>query len=145
MSEHAAVLRRVTEAIVGAAIEVHRTLGPGLLEGAYEACLAHELALRGHSIERQRILPVTYKGVTVDHALRIDLIVDDAVIVELKAVSEVMPAHEAQLLTYLRLSGYDVGLLLNFHARLLRNGIRRMARAGANLPYSPPRTGARNI
>jgi len=115
----------VTDRIIGAAIEVHRALGPGLLESAHEACLAHELANRGATVVRQKALPVEYKGAIVDAGSRIDLIVDDAVIVEIKAVDKPAPIHEAQLLTYLRLSGNRVGLLINFNSRRVVDAIVR--------------------
>jgi GxxExxY protein len=115
----------VTERIIGAAIEVHRTLGPGLLESAYEECLGHELALRGVTFERQRPLPVEYKGIKLECCYRLDLLVENAVVVEIKAVSEIEPVHEAQLLTYLRLGGWKTGLLINFNVPVLKNGIRR--------------------
>ncbi|MBI3909745.1 MAG: GxxExxY protein [Armatimonadetes bacterium] len=117
--------RDITDAILGAAIEVHRALGPGLLESAYEECLCHELALRGISVERQVPLPVRYKGVLLDCAYRMDLVVEDAVVVELKCVEAILPVHEAQLLTYLRLSGKRVGLVVNFHEPVLKDGIVR--------------------
>lgn len=117
---------QLTEAIIGAAIEVHRELGPGLLESAYEECLCHELALRGLSFKRQVELPVVYKGIRLDCGYRIDLIVEDRVVVELKTVEKLLPVHEAQLLTYLRLSGKRVGLLINFYSPVLRNSIKRM-------------------
>ena len=116
---------KVTEAIIGAAIEVHRTLGPGLLESAYEECLCHELRLRGIPFERQRPLPVTYKGLDLECGYRLDLLVHDAVVVEIKAVEALQPIHEAQLLTYLKLGGWKVGLLINFNVPVLKNGIRR--------------------
>ena len=113
--------------VIGAAIEVHRQLGPGLLESAYEQCLCHELFLRKLKVERQVDLPVSYKGIQVDLGYRLDLVVDDALIVELKTVEQIMPIHEAQLLTYLKLSGKKIGLLLNFHSPTIRDGIKRMA------------------
>ena len=116
---------KVTEAIIGAAIEVHRTLGPGLLESTYEECLCHELRLRGIPFERQRPLPVTYKGLDLECGYRLDLLVHDAVVVEIKAVEALQPIHEAQLLTYLKLGGWTVGLLINFNVPFLKNGIRR--------------------
>ena len=116
----------VTEAISGAAIAVHKALGPGLLESTYEACLVYELVERGIALERQKSLPVDYRGVRIDCAYRIDLLVAGTVIVELKAVERILPIHEAQLLTYLRLSGHPVGLLLNFNVPLMKDGIRRM-------------------
>lgn len=116
----------VTEAIIGAAIEVHRELGPGLLESTYEACLAYELVERGLAVERQKNLPVQYRGMQLDCGYRIDLLVDSLVIVELKTVERLEPLHEAQLLSYLKLSGAPVGLLLNFNVTQLRRGIRRL-------------------
>lgn len=116
----------VTQAIIGAAIEVHRELGPGLLESAYEACLCEELRLRDISFRRQVELPVAYKGLRLDVGYRVDLIVAESVVVELKTVEKLLPVHEAQLLTYLRLTRLSVGLLINFHTDLLRNGIKRM-------------------
>ena len=115
----------ITEQIIGAAIEVHRVLGPGLLESAYEECLCHELRLRGISFERQRLLPVEYKGMTLDCNYRIDLLVGNTIVVEIKAVSDIEPIHEAQLPTYLRLGGWKTGLLINFNVPVLKNGIRR--------------------
>lgn len=116
----------ITETIIGAAIAVHQQLGPGLLESAYEACLAFELADRGLRYERQKELPVVYRGVRVDCGFRIDLLIEGMVVVELKAIDELQPIHEAQLLTYLRLSGCKVGLLMNFNVRYLKNGLRRL-------------------
>ena len=115
----------VTEQIIGAAIEVHRALGPGLLESAYEECLCHELRLRSLSFRRQVDLPVTYKDVRLDCGYRIDLIVQALVLVELKSVEKIHPIHEAQLLSYLRLSGLTTGLLLNFNVPVLKDGIIR--------------------
>ncbi|HEC36572.1 MAG TPA: GxxExxY protein, partial [Anaerolineae bacterium] len=109
-----------------AAIEVHRALGPGLLESAYEACLTFELAQRGLQVERQRPLPVVYQEVKLDCGYRLDLLVEEAVIVEVKAVDRLMPIHQAQLLSYLKLSGCKVGLLINFNVKVLKDGIRRM-------------------
>lgn len=115
----------ITEQIIGAAIEVHRALGPGLPESAYEKCLGRELVLRGLTFERQRPLPVEYKGVTLDCGYRLDLLVESEVVVEIKAISEIEPVHEAQLLTYLRLGGWKTGLLINCNVPVLKNGIRR--------------------
>ena len=115
----------ITEQIIGSAIEVHRVLGPGLLESAYEECLCHDLTLRGISFERQRPLPVEYKGIKLDCGYRLDLLVDKVVVVEIKAVSVIEPVHEAQLLTYLRIGGWKIGLLINFNVPVLKNGIRR--------------------
>jgi GxxExxY protein len=114
-----------TAAIIGAAIEVHRQLGPGLLESAYEQCLCHELHLRSLPFSCQVDLPVSYKGLQLDCGYKIDLIVGEEVIVELKSVERILPVHEAQLLTYLKLSGKKVGLLINFNSSLLAQGIIR--------------------
>jgi GxxExxY protein len=119
-------LNKLTEAIIGAAIAVHRELGPGLLESAYEACLAFELTDQGFYVEKQKELPVIYRGFQVDCGYRLDLLVEGKVIVELKAVEKLHPIHEAQLLSYLKLSGCKVGLLLNFNVRMLRDGLKRM-------------------
>lgn len=121
-----AQLNRITESIIGAAIDVHRGLGPGLLESAYEACLAFELAQRGLKVEQQKPLPVVYKDVKLDCGYRLDLLVEDAVIVEIKAVDRLAPIHKAQLLSYLKLTGCKVGLLLNFNVQVLKHGIRRV-------------------
>ena len=116
----------LTEEIIGAAIEVHRTLGPGLLESAYEECLCVELGLRGVRFKSQVELPLVYKDRRLDAGYRLDLIVNDEVVVELKSVDQLTALHQAQLLTYLRLGGYQTGLLLNFNVPVLRDGIRRM-------------------
>jgi GxxExxY protein len=115
----------ITEQIIGAAIEVHRVLGPGLLESAYEECLCHELILRGLSFEQQRPLPIVYKGIKLECGYRLDLLVADTVVVEIKAVSIIESIHEAQLLTYLRIGSWRVGLLLNFNVPVLKDGICR--------------------
>jgi GxxExxY protein len=117
---------RITEQIIGAAIEVHRALGPGLLESAYETCLAFELTRRGLKVERQKPLSLVYKQVELDCGYRLDLFVEDSVIVEIKAVDQLVPIHQAQLLSYLKLSDGKVGLLINFNVKLLKNGIRRV-------------------
>ncbi len=114
-----------TAPIIGAAIEVHRHLAPGLLESAYEECLCHELHLRGIEFKRQVEVPVLYKGLKLDCGYKLDLIVQDEVILELKAVERILPVHEAQLLTYLRLTGMHVGLVINFNVPLLTQGIIR--------------------
>lgn len=116
----------VAKQVVDAGLKVHRALGPGLLESVYEQCLAHELERRGHDVRRQLVLPVVYEGLTLELGYRLDLFVDDAVIVEVKAVEALSRLHEAQLLTYLRLSGRRLGLLMNFNVELLKNGIRRL-------------------
>jgi GxxExxY protein len=112
--------------VVDAAIRVHSALGPGLLESAYEACLAHELRRRGCRVFVQVPVPVVFEGLRIELGYRADMIVDDAVIVELKAIAKLEPIHKAQLLSYLKLGGYRVGLLINFHALYLKDGIKRM-------------------
>lgn len=116
----------LTGQIIGAAIEVHRELGPGLLESAYQACLARELSLRGLPFEQEKPLPVEYKGVRLDCGYRLDFIVAGKVVVELKAVEAIHKVNEAQLLTYLKLTGCRVGLLINFNVPVLKDGITRM-------------------
>ncbi len=120
----------ITRDIIKAAIEVHRILGPGLLESVYEACLTHELKKMGYQAERQIVLPVNYKGIQIDEGFRVDLWINRKVIIELKAVEKILPVHEAQLLTYMKLSDTSVGLILNFNEALLKNGIKRMALSG---------------
>ncbi len=115
----------ITEAIIKAAIEVHRALGPGLLESAYEECMAHELTLQNIPFERQIPLPITYKGRQLDCGYRLDLLVANGVVVEIKAIEALQPIHDAQLLTYLKLGGWKVGLLINFNVPLLKQGIKR--------------------
>jgi GxxExxY protein len=115
----------LTQAIIGAAIEVHRLLGPGLLESAYEECFCHELHLRKLNFERQRPIPVGYKTVKLESGYRLDLLVEAKVIVELKSVDALGPLHEAIILTYMRLSGHQLGLLINFNVPMLKDGIRR--------------------
>lgn len=119
-------VNKTTEAIIGAAIEVHRHLGPRLLESAYEECLCEELFLRKLPFKRQVVLPVVYKSKKLDIGYRIDLLVNDEVIVEIKTVESIMPIHEAQTLTYMRLGGWQVGLILNFNVTILKNGIKRL-------------------
>jgi GxxExxY protein len=119
-------LNRITQAIIGAAIEVHKHLGPGLLESAYEACTAFELAERGLLVEQQKPLPLLYKKVRLDCGYRLDLMVDEKVIVEIKAVDKLLPIHEAQLLSYLKLTRCKAGLLINFNVQKLVNGIIRV-------------------
>ena len=116
----------ITERVIAAAIAVHRELGPGLLESAYETCLSYELAERGLKIERQKGLPVHYRGERLDCGYRSDLLVEDRVVVEVKAVEKVEWIHHAQLLSYLKLSKCQVGLLINFNVRILKSGIRRL-------------------
>lgn len=112
--------------VIGLAIEVHRHLGPGLLESAYEDCLALEMRQAGMAFQRQMPLAITYKGMRLDGAYRLDFVVEGYLILEIKAVERLLPIHEAQLLTYLKLSGHKLGLLLNFNVPLLRDGIKRM-------------------
>jgi len=115
----------VARAIVDSAYRIHKTLGPGLLESAYESCFHIELSRRGLPFQSQLRLPITYEGIVVEPAYRLDLVVDNAVIVEIKATEKLMPVHEAQLLTYLKLTGLRVGLLINFNASLIKDGIKR--------------------
>lgn len=120
------VMNGLTEKIIGAAIEVHKALGPGLLESAYEGCLAHEFSLANVPFERQVPLPITYKSVQVDCGYRLDFLIENTVVLELKAVEALQPIHEAQLLTYLKLGGWPIGLLINFNVSVLKKGIKRM-------------------
>ena len=117
---------RLSHEVIGAAIEVHRALGPGLLESAYEECLAHELTLRRIGFERQVPLPIRYKGVHLDCGYRMDMVIQRGLVLELKAIERILPIHQVQLLTYLRLSGTWLGLLLNFHVPVLQRGIQRI-------------------
>ncbi len=119
-------LDSITRRIIGGAIEVHRRLGPGLLESAYEVCLAFELRQMGLVVEEQKPLPVIYREVKLDCGYRLDLVIEDSVVVEIKAVDQLAPIHVAQLLSYLRLSNKRVGLLINFHVRVLKNGLKRI-------------------
>lgn len=126
MLSRSGIKSELTERIIGLAIEVHRTLGPGLLESIYEHCLCQELAEAGVAFNRQVPLPVSYKGRPLDFSYRLDLVVEQSVVVEIKSVEQLLPLHQAQLLMYLKLSGIPTGLLLNFHTPVLREGIRRM-------------------
>lgn len=116
----------LTNTIIGAAIEVHQALGPGLLESAYETCLMYELRLRQLKIEHQKPLPIFYKDVSLDCGYRLDIVVENLVILEIKSVSSITEVHEAQLLSYLKMSDYKKGLLINFNVKLLKYGLRRM-------------------
>ena len=127
-------MNELTGKIIGAAIKVHQHLGPGLLESAYEACLAYELAKFGCFVERQKPLPIIYERVRLDCGYRLDFVIEKSIIVEIKAVEALLPIHVAQLVSYLRLSGLKVGLLLNFNVRILKDGIRRIVN---NFPESP--------
>jgi GxxExxY protein len=118
-------LNKLTEGIIGAAIEVHRTLGQGLLESAYQAALAYELQQRGYKVEQQKALPMLYKEIKLDAGYRLDLLVNDKVVLEIKSSDGFIPIHDAQTLSYLRLSGCRIGLLINFKVKLLKNGIKR--------------------
>ena len=118
-------INQLTHEVIGAAIEVHRKLGPGLLESAYKECLCRELILRGVPFERERALPLEYKGIRLECGYRVDLLVGGIVVVEIKAVEVLAPIHDAQLLTYLRIGGWRVGLLINFNVVVLKNGIHR--------------------
>ena len=118
----------LSKGIIAAAIEVHRALGPGLLESAYESCMAFELAELGFEVERQKALPIIYKGVHLDCGYRIDMLVEHKVVVEIKAVQALEAIHEAQLLSYLKLSGHQLGLLINFNVKLLKHGLKRLVR-----------------
>ena len=115
----------ITKEIISAAIEVHKQLGPGMLESAYEECLCYELSLRGLKVERQKPIPVVYKEIKLDCGYRADLLVENEVVVELKAQDVILPVHEAQILTYLRFANKKIGLLINFNVTVLKNGIRR--------------------
>jgi GxxExxY protein len=119
-------INKLSSEIIGAAIEVHKALGPGLLESAYEECLCHELILRDFETERQKPLPLSYKGKTLDCGYRMDLVVEHLIIVEIKSCEKFEPIHKAQLLTYLKLSNLNLGLLLNFNVPLMRDGIMRV-------------------
>ncbi|HEY8936045.1 MAG TPA: GxxExxY protein [Cyclobacteriaceae bacterium] len=121
------VENEIATKIIGCAIEVHRTLGPGLLESAYQRCLAFELINTGLSIEQEKPLPIIYKDVKLDHGYRLDLLVENKVVVELKTIEDFTDVHTAQVLTYLRLGNYKLGILINFHTTLLKNGIKRIA------------------
>lgn len=118
--------KELTEKVIGAAIEVHRQLGPGLLESAYEKCLCRELELRGLPFERQKAIPLEYKGVKLEQGYRMDIVVAKKIVLELKCVNAIAPVHEAQMLTYLRLSGLSIGLILNFYVPVMKAGIRRL-------------------
>jgi GxxExxY protein len=118
-------LNKLTEGIIGAAIEVHRNLGPGLLESAYQAALAYELNQRGYKVEQQKPLPMLYKDIKLDAGYRLDFLVDGKIILEIKSSDKIIPIHDAQILSYLRLSGCKVGLLINFNVKLLKTGIKR--------------------
>ncbi len=127
-------IEEIAKVIVDAALKVHRTLGPGLLESAYQKCLAHELQKRGLKLECELVLPILYDGLQIDAGYRIDMLVEDCIIVENKAVEQLLPIHDAQLLTYMKLKKVQLGFLLNWNVRLIRSGIRRMVN---NLAQEP--------
>lgn len=135
----------ISEAVIGACIEIHQQLGPGLLESAYEECLCHELSLRGIPFERQKPLPIVYKAVKLDCGYRLDLVVAGKLIVELKAVEELLPIHEAQLLTYLKLTDLSVGLLVNFHVPVLKHGLKRIVNTFPDFSAPPRLRGSINV
>lgn len=116
---------KITENIIGCAIEVHRALGPGLLESAYQECLLFELKALGYSVKKEISQPITYKDITLDHGYRIDLLVENTIVIELKTVEKLTDVHTAQILTYMKLGDYPIGLLLNFKTKLLKHGIKR--------------------
>ncbi len=116
---------KITENIIGAAIEVHRALGPGLLESAYQECLYFELKAKGYSVQKEISQPIVYKDIKLDHGYRIDLLVEHKIVIELKTVEKFTDVHTAQVLTYMKLGDYPIGLLLNFNTKLLKNGIKR--------------------
>jgi len=135
----------ISDAVIGACIEIHQHLGPGLLESAYEECLCYELSARGIPFERQQPLPVVYKSVRLDCGYRIDLVVAQKLIVELKVVEELLPIHEAQLLTYLKLSNLPVGLLINFHVPVLKHGLKRIVNSFPEFSATPRLRGSINV
>ena len=130
-------LNGLTECVIGAAIEVHRQLGPGLLESVYETCLYSELKSLGAQVQRQVTLPLTYKGIVLDEGMRLDLLVGGSLIVELKAIEALLPIHSAQVITYLKLSKLPAGLLLNFNVTALRLGIKRLYASSARKGIPP--------
>jgi GxxExxY protein len=130
---------RITERIIAAAIEVHRHLGPGLLESVYEECLCHELRLMGLRFERQTHMPIVYKGLKLEGAYRADLVVEDSVVVEIKATEGTAPVHHSQLLTYLKVSDRRVGLLINFNVPVLKDGLKRVVNRHVDSSPSSPR------
>jgi GxxExxY protein len=138
MSLYAHPANAVSQAVIGSAIEAHRALGPGLLESAYQRCLKRELCLRSIPYRSEVELPVSYKGERLDCGYRLDLVVAECLVVEVKSVERLLPVHEAQLLTYLRLAALPIGLLINFNARALRMGVRRLMLGGSSVYSAPP-------
>jgi len=127
-------INKLTEKIIGAAIEVHRALGPGLLESAYEACLVYELTEQGLKVDAQKPIPLVYKSITLDCGYRLDLLVEDTVVVEIKSIEKILPVHKAQVISYLKLAKLPLGLLINFNVNLLKWGIERIAGESLNQP-----------
>jgi len=119
---------KITNDIIGCALDVHKALGPGLLESAYESCLEFELLNKGYKVERQKPIPIVYKELKLDHGYRIDLLVDDQVIIEIKSIDTFNPVHEAQILTYMKFAEKKIGLLINFNVKLLKEGLKRHVR-----------------
>lgn len=132
-------INQLSHKIIGAAIEVHRNLGPGLLESAYRDCLAYELSLLNLKVEKEKSLPVRYKEIVLNQAYRLDLLIENRIVLELKSVEELTDVHHAQLLTYLKLGNYPLGLLINFHTKILKDGIRRVIYTPSE--YSHPQDG----
>lgn len=128
---------KLTQQLMDCFFRVHKALGPGLLESVYETCLCHEIGKRGFFLERQKSLPVHYDGLAFESGLRLDLVVEQKIIIELKSVETLLPVHEAQILSYLRLSGMEIGFLVNFNVPLIKNGVRRFVNNHA--PSAPPR------
>jgi GxxExxY protein len=135
----------LTDQVIGACIEVHRALGPGLLESAYEECLCHELSLRKLAFERQVPMPVAYKAVKLDCGYRLDIVVERRLVLELKTVETLLPIHQAQLLTYLKLSGMTYGLLVNFHVPVLKHGLKRIVNEFPDFSAPPRLRGSNNV
>jgi len=119
-------LNKITKTIIGMAINIHRALGPGLLESAYEACMVYDLVKAGLKVEQQKLLPIVYRGVKLECSYRLDLMIEKEVIVEIKSAEKLLPIHQAQLMFYLKLSDCKVGLLINFNVKVLKNGIKRV-------------------
>ena len=130
-------LNKITETIIGAAIDVHRALGPGLLESAYEACMVYDLIQVGMKVEQQKPLPVVYRGVKLECGYRLDLMIENEVVVEIKSIDKLLPIHKAQLMSYLKLADCKVGLLINFNVELLKDGIQRVVNNFPDSPHPP--------
>ena len=130
-------MESIASDVVDSAVKIHSALGPGLLESAYQACLAHELARRNHKVSAEILLPLHYEGLTIDKAYRVDMLVDDLVIVENKVVQSLLPIHQAQVFTYLKITQLNLGLLINWNNRLIKHGIKRIAHS-IRINRSPP-------